>query len=264
MHNAASINIPTTPLGAKYFLMLLIAFAMGLISVLNSGSRGVWIALVLILLLYVIFYASKANVSGYKKIGTVIAVMIIGLILFNTQIVEQRVSGAFSDIKIYMHSNDVHDIKLNNSLGTRFELWKSAIKIFKQHWLFGVGPGNFKSEINRLADKGELNSDLTIFKQAHNQYFHLLATRGVVGMLMLAALCMGLLWVFVRRMKANNNQYSKYIASCGATIMFCYIILGLTESPFERRSTIVFFTFFIALSVAAMKQLEVRPARQFD
>jgi len=97
-----------------------------------------------------------------------------------------------------------------------------------------------------------------IYNQAHNQYFHTLATKGLVGIVILIMLFSVLLWVPLKRILANltDKRELNYLASCCISIIMAYAILCLTESPFERRSAIVFFVFFYSFSLATMKNIE--------
>ncbi len=245
-------------LKTRYIFLLGTVFAIGLLSVLMSGSRGVWLTLFILLFVYFSLYLFKERVKRTNKVLLVMATLALGFTFLSSDIAQLRISQAFSDIKAYDINTSAQDEIFSNSLGTRMELWKASIKFFKDNALFGIGPGSFSVKLKELADKNELSSKLLVYNQAHSQYFHTLATKGIAGITILLVLYISLLWLpFKRIIDSKTEQDTSFLACCCMSVLLCYAALSLTESPFERRSTVVFFTFFFALSFSAMKSSEL-------
>lgn len=242
----------------KNILILTIILSVGVASVLACGSRGVWVALFSVLFIYIFYIIFNKEIEKLSKLVSIVTVVLIGVVFFNSQLFEDRIALAIKDVESFNSGVNTRETHIENSLGTRFELWRAALKMFHKHSVFGVGPGAFSNELSKLADKNELNPEFVIYNQAHNQYFHTLATKGFVGIIMLVALFIVLLWMPLKRIFGFTfvNRQTKYLACCAVSVLLAYAVLGLTESPFERRSVIVFFTFFYSLSIAAMKNSE--------
>ena len=119
----------------------------------------------------------------------------------------------------------------------RVYLWDVALKIFKDHPLFGVGPDNYGLVFNRyfhMRLEGE-----TTWGSAHNLYLHQLAERGLLGLLALAALLYALAARAHQRAQENPNAWN--LLSWAAIAGF--LAMNLTEVAFqsEQMATLVLF-----------------------
>lgn len=93
----------------------------------------------------------------------------------------------------------------------RFQLWKPAFAMWKDHWLTGVGPAHFDSVFR--AYRPATHALQTRPERVHNDYLNTLVDWGLVGFLIVAA-CWALLglqvsrvWKFVKR--SNNDLGGK-------------------------------------------------------
>ena len=259
-----AINLDLLKRNYKYVLALV--FSLGLMCVLASKSRGVWLALVVVLFLSLIFYLANKKITSKRKLSATIIMLLASLIIYNIPVVKDRVTLSFSNFEAYKNTETTVDVDYTNSLGARLELWKAAFSIFTENITLGVGPGGFNSKLNRLSQESKLNPYFASYNQAHSQYFHTLATKGLIGIIVLLIFYVGLIWIPLKRLLLfdfNAEKYTKYLATCSIAIVVCYAILSLTESPFERRSAIVFFIYFYTLSFAAMKYSEVKAINSY-
>lgn len=236
----------------KKVAALSIISILGIICIIASESRGVWLSFLVIIIFILIIFSINVNFSKTKKVFITLFSVLIVFSAFSSQIVKDRVSLAMSEIEEYKERSSFDDIKRTSSFGTRIELWKASVKMFKNNYLFGVGPGGYRTELIMLNKNGEFKKEFTKYNQAHGQYFHVLATRGVIGFLAVMFLLVTFLMFLLRKALCNSYQI-RYMAGCGIVVILSYIILGVTESPFERRSTIVFFVFYLSLIVATIK-----------
>lgn len=93
----------------------------------------------------------------------------------------------------------------------RFQLWKPAFAMWKDHWLTGVGPAHFDSVFRAYRPATPLLQARP--ERVHNDYLNTLTDWGLVGFLIVAS-CWGLLaaqvsrvWKFVKR--SHNDLGSK-------------------------------------------------------
>lgn len=139
------------------------------------------------------------------------------------------------------------------SNANRFALWKAGIKIFKDYPIFGVGDidlADYYRQYKRPFDK-EIQGHL------HNNFFHVLATLGLFGLL-------AVLYLFYKVIKIDINIYKTikdkpFISSyaLGALAAFCgFIVSGLTELNFwdHEITTLIWFTF--GLNIAFSKSVK--------
>lgn len=170
-----------------------------------SGSRGSFIALLIIGILYVINFLKNGNrnllFSKLLTLTLIISVLIGGIYFFipNNAIVDR-----FYNLQSY---------SLEKSGGDRYYLWFSAIDMFADRPWTGVGLQNF-NEI--YINEGYINSNAREpnLKSPHNIFLHYLTEMGIVGTLPLVVLFIVILYM------AFNN----YSVTPMATAMFSSII----------------------------------------
>lgn len=130
---------------------------------------------------------------------------------------------------------------------TRFALWRGGIEIFKVYPLFGVGDigiENYYREYKRPFDK-EIHGHL------HNNFFHILATTGLFGLL--AVFFMLFKMIQINLKIYNSVKSEKFISSyaLGVIGVFCaFLVSGLTELNFGDQEIITLVWFTFGLNVA--------------
>jgi O-antigen ligase len=98
---------------------------------------------------------------------------------------------------------------------TRAEIWRSTLALIKDHWLVGVGFGGYWIAISGY----HRASGAVTPQEAHNDYLELLASGGLVGVLLVA----WFLLLFARRVKGVWKVASGYrkAAAFGALVGIC-------------------------------------------
>ncbi|MBK7631542.1 MAG: O-antigen ligase family protein [Ignavibacteriales bacterium] len=134
------------------------------------------------------------------------------------------------------------------SNANRFAFWIAGIKIFKDYPIFGVGD----IDLQNLYRKYKRPFDKEIQGHLHNNFFHVLATLGLFGLL-------AVLYLFYKIIKIDLNIYrtikdKPFISSyaLGALAAFCgFIISGLTELNFwdHEITTLIWFTFGLNIAL---------------
>jgi O-antigen ligase len=136
----------------------------------------------------------------------------------------------------------VYTEDVKGSTGTRIELWKGALLIFNESPLLGVGTGNFVPSINRLVQAKRLK-EIPNVVHAHNIFLQALATRGILGFIILAMF-------FIALMKWGMSETKSHGGIGGYIIMFCTILTmvgGLTEDNLGTTKYFAAYFFTIGL-----------------
>jgi len=167
------------PLGLAYTLAgrqrpvtkVLLGYA-SLVIVAGIGvtvSRGSWVASGLTLLLFFGLLAWRRN---YRLPALVLlAVLVIGSNYFITRsyYLQERFPLTLATINV--------------ETDTRFEVWDATVRMWKDHFWWGVGPGHFDYCFRPYRpDDIQLRPD-----RAHNEYLNALADWGLVGTLVVAS-----------------------------------------------------------------------------
>lgn len=136
---------------------------------------------------------------------------------------------------------------------SRIALWKAGIKIFKDHPLFGVGDidlAQYYKHYKKPYHK-EIQGHL------HNNFFHVLATLGLFGLLAVIFLFYKIIDIDVKIYKQIKDKAIASSYALGTLAAFCgFIISGLTELNFwdHEIATLIWFTF--GLNVAFFRSVK--------
>ena len=114
----------------------------------------------------------------------------------------------------------VQDVSLNE----RAEIYRQGWELFGEHWLLGVGPGNFARATGFISESGR-------YRPAHNTYLEIAAEQGVVGLAvaLVFVLVVGWsLWRALRRAERRDDRARLLGVSIGlAAVGMMAATLGL-------------------------------------
>ncbi len=175
-------------------------------------------------------------------------------------------SIAVSDGKIYSTRVESKQSRLlgifdpyHPSNFTRLSLWRAGIKIFLDHPVFGVGD----IDLAQLYKHYKEPYHKEIQGHLHNNFFHVLATLGLFGLLSVLFLFYKIIVIDIRIYKQIKEKAFASSFALGALAAFCgFIISGLTELNFwdHEIATLIWFTF--GLNVAIFKS--VKPDKKIN
>ncbi|PPT57243.1 O-antigen ligase family protein [Xanthomonas arboricola] len=225
-----------------------------------SGSRGVWLSL-LVTLGVLIWGApwQSARMRLLTFVGS--AVLAVGVVLSVPALTQQmRLGELQSDLQRY----EVGDS--DSSAGARIERLHVAWDTLRAHPLTGIGVGRFDDAMRELpvcaGDTWLLRCHLG---HAHNDLAEWGATQGVPGLLLLFAVYGVPLWIFVRLHRRSNQRQFRGPAAAGVMIVVSYALCGLTQSMFAHQVSASFYTAMVGVLVGlAARQAQEFPARAAD
>lgn len=237
----------------KFLLLLKLgAFLAGISIAIQTGTRGVWVALPVLVLLW---YASLARRPFSIKLMLGI---IAGLCLFAysaLNIVHKRVDLAVDNLAAYSKG------KGNNGTAARIELWKASLRLLRENPVVGIEHNSLVQEMTRMRDAGLIN-DLTLREataEMHSELAARMAKYGMLGLLGALAVIFAPLWMFYRRMGASNHVVA-VAAKMGVGFVVGFFIFGLTVEVFNIKMVAAFY----ALTMAVLLALAYRSAPETD
>ncbi|MBU4531578.1 MAG: O-antigen ligase family protein [Hoeflea sp.] len=183
--------------------------------VILTGTRAMWLALILIPLLSLFFHHSLNRILVGLPILLLLFGGLAGLLTIYSQSFETRVEAVVSDFDA-IASGD-----LSGSLGQRVRIYEAGYSLVLERPVFGYGPGNERQEIaERTLD---LSGESIAFSHAHNAVLTTMLRSGLLGLMALAALVIVPVIVAFR---ARKDQVGK--AGCFVLngIMIVYICSG--------------------------------------
>lgn len=202
--------------------------------ILLSGSRGVWPAL---LALLVAMALSIRRGSGRLRLASLAGLVLVAatLVLAIPQLRERtRLSELHSDVQRI----EVGDV--DSSAGARLERLQVAWDTFLEHPWTGIGIGNFDAAMLRLPDcrQPEAVEARCHLGHAHNDVAEWGATQGVPGLLLLLCIYGLPLWIFIRLHRRSGEGGFRGPAAAGVMMVVAYILCGMTQSMFAHQITV--------------------------
>ena len=230
----------------------------GMYMSIQSGERGGWLAMPVLLLIWVAVHSKE---KLWLKLGIAIPVILGAVWLSYSMLagVHTRIDAIFSDITQYAHGNK------DTSVGVRFQLYLAAIHLFAEHPIFGIGPDEFRQAMPALTASGMLTplGGLMGTAEVHNEILLKCAETGVFGLL--SILSVYLVPIFIFRRSTKSTVPSIRVASfMGICLVIGFFIFGLTVEIFNLKMTATFFAFTLAVLMAAATHHEAPDTSQFQ
>jgi O-antigen ligase len=197
------------------------------IALLFNGTRGAWIAIMVSLILYGLIYFRK---KPKLVLSFILILCLLGSVIYCVPAIKNRF-------------NSIDDLKTNSE---RLLIWQSAIHIFRDYSITGIGAGNFgpvyqKYYISPLAKEPKLN-------HAHNDYLHFLVETGIIGFLGFICFWGYLLYFMVKNYQKGSNPW----ALIGMLVIINWLVHGFTEYNFGAMVLMRMSWFQIGLVLAGL------------
>ncbi len=196
-------------------------------ALIANATRGAWLAVLAAVVLY-IFLSLRA--CRKVAIALCLALAVYG--------------GVFCYFPgLHARAASIADLSAAGGNAERLLLWQGAWRMFMDHPLAGVGPGNFKDiylgQYIALESRERLS-------HAHNNFLQLLAENGLIGFAGFTALFAYILAYLYK--KGVGRREPLALAVLLATVAL--LVQGLTEFNFGDSAVIRMYWFLLGLAAA--------------
>lgn len=207
-------------------IFFIISAAVGFLALLFNGTRGVWLATLVLVPTVILIYARN-------KLKSFAAVLVILTITGGIFIATPNLSERFSTItNMQMQSNS-----------ERLLMWESAFRMFEDHPIFGVGYGQYKFAYQNEYISSEARERSQV--HAHNNFIQMLAECGIVG-----AAAFIFLWgyfsYFSLKFWLKDKKIEWLLFFC---VLWGFMLHGLTEFNFETSVPSKIFWYVLGLCI---------------
>jgi (heptosyl)LPS beta-1,4-glucosyltransferase len=231
------------------------AVALGLAASALSGSRGAWLALVPLLVLYLATLGARLQPAWRYGLPAVIVAFAVALSLLPGIPLGERVAEAWQALR-----EPSPELARTDTLGIRWALWQLSAERIGEAWWFGHGPGGFREALETAAAEGRLPPWMLEYHHPHNQYLSVLMIAGVPGLVALVLL-FGVPLRRFARLWSSGLARTRLIGWSGLVAVAVLAVMGLGESIFQRNSGIVWFAL---LTASASALVVVRRRRELE
>ena len=125
----------------------------------------------------------------------------------------------------------------HTSVGVRFEMWRAAVREFKESPIIGLGFER-RSEFRKELRKEGYIVSLDGTGSAHSDFFDAISKRGIIGLIASTALYLiPVIMIFRKFLKSEGSE----IYILGLCLVFIYAINGLTETFLYRHNSAMLY-----------------------
>ncbi|MFN0315983.1 MAG: O-antigen ligase family protein [Burkholderiales bacterium] len=218
---------------------------------LLSQSRGGWIALPVIAIVWVFYSRFKHKGAALAIAGPAIAALCVASYLW-IDIVHQRTGAVFADLSSYQAGH------LDTSIGLRLQIWKAAFHLIGENPWFGVGPDGFARWMAPLVSSGLITPEAGNLGRAevHNEILLRTVNMGIFGLISILSVYIVPVVIFARA-RTSASAVARRAGLMGLCHMACFITFGLTVEILNLKMTLVFFALILTVLLALTKNVHL-------
>jgi len=238
-------------------IIMVLAVTFGLTASALSGSRGAWLALAPLLVLYLLTLGTRQ--TPLWRFGVPLAILVFAAVLSLLPGIPlgQRVVEA-----VDAFSSNAEEIARTDTLAIRWALWQLSLEQLRDGWLLGLGPGGFRAALEHAVAQGALPSWFLEYHHPHNQYLSALLIAGLPGLISLLLL-FGIPLQRFASLWRTGLERTRLVGWSGLAAVSILAVMALSESIFQRNSGIIWFALLVAAANALVRvrqRSEIRSA----
>lgn len=243
------------PYARRWRAAFLIGILASVYAVVASGSRGSWLAIPPVLVLFLVALLNRRTAKQVAAGGVALAVAVAVVFSIPETGVEARYDLAVTEVNKYMAHKYVGQDAAVSSVGARLEVWRTAFINIPQHPILGWSEKGYRAEVERLVAEKKIDPYMLIMANTHNNYIEVLVFQGAIGLLALLAMYVCPFWFFCKRLRSPNITV-KALALCGSTLLASYFMFGMSQVILGRNNGIIFFALTLVILWACMRNAE--------
>jgi len=191
------------------------------IPILLTQTRSVWVGIIISVTLFLLSF-------NWKRVLILIPLVLIVYGL-SPQTIQNRIQSIF----------DTHSPSNRDRIHMIYTSWE----IFKEFPWTGVGANNVAAAYHQYRHPDAIQNNLHL----HNNFMHILAERGLIGLFPLLLLFFFIAWDLVRLSRIISSNGTDVIAKAALFTFVSFMVAGLFEYNFG--DTEIFFALFFYVSL---------------
>ncbi|MHB8056983.1 MAG: O-antigen ligase family protein [Desulfuromonadaceae bacterium] len=227
-------------------LISMASFMLGLLIVIKTGSRGGFVALMVLLTYFLLKRSATFNLSVLQK-GALVLLAIISLQFIDFDRERYRSIVDYKD-----------DYNMTSEEG-RIAIWKRGMKLMATHPLTGVGFNRFSEGLGRDRESRGLGS--AKWQTAHNSLVQIGAETGIFGFILFLVLSFNAYRIFSKTAKEASGAGLAKLGELAQAGFIGHFVAAM----FLSQAYSVYWAFYITLSavLSRLRAEEVQTVR-FD
>lgn len=210
-----------------------------------SQSRGGWIALPCLLLVWVFWHKHRVSMARRVTIAGVAAILLAST--FASPMVRSRFEAIHTDLTSLTAGQP------DTSTGIRLELWKATAKLIAERPLLGLGAHGYRNAMPEMAASGVLTPMAADYGkgEVHNQILAYTVDYGLIlGLLSILGVYAGPAFFYLRMSRIRERPEEHRAALMGLMTAVAFAVFGLTVETFNLKVTVAFYATMLAVFAA--------------
>ncbi|MFP2770809.1 O-antigen ligase family protein [Oceanisphaera sp. KMM 10153] len=214
------------------------------IAIVFSGTRGVWLAVLVMMLLLALPLLRKTSLKGALTTLIVGSLLVSGSIYALGDKLKSRYQQTSREFASIANSN------LNTSIGIRLQLWQRGADYILQNPVLGTGTAGYLQKVEQDKSAGIITPVAALQAKAHfhNQYIDTLVRTGVLGLVAL------LLWMLLPVWLLRKSGSPLNI--CTLAIAGTILVAGITDVPFHHTHIIYFYSMLMGIMLLKSQEIQ--------
>jgi putative inorganic carbon (HCO3(-)) transporter len=228
--------------GSRKILYLLL-LALELLLLYLTYSYGTWISIIVASLLTVILNFFCHPERAQRAEGSLSIKRLLLIIIFGALALSQ-----YNNPKLqHIVNSDYY-----SSLHSRIMIWQSALLVSRDHWLTGVGAGNFQQAYLDYQSRFPEPYIEWAVPQPHNIFLAFLTQLGIIGLISFILIVLLTLFIVIPAkagiQKSNFKLRITDPLTLWATAYLVYLIVhGLVDTPYFKNDLAILFWLALAI-----------------
>ncbi|MGX7872051.1 O-antigen ligase family protein [Mesorhizobium sp. ORM6] len=193
----------------------------GTIAIIYSGTRIIWLALLIAGIAVLLINQQKLRGRNAIRLFLLLAAIAVAIAIFGFQTISGRVEFLRSDWDALAIHGDY-----TTALGLRVALWDIGLKAFREMPLFGHGVGATQLLI-RQGFQNQFGMDAG-FNHFHNGFLTAMVQAGILGAVTLAAIFVVAARNAARVLRNSADPIERFGATMIVVVVITYLTAGMT------------------------------------
>lgn len=233
---------------SAWCVLLMLGAAAAFYSAVVGGSRGTWLAVPPVAVLFLVAFLNQKNAVRMLGSMCVLVALLVALFALPGSALRVRYEEGRQNVSAIHQGDDA------NSIGARLEIWRAAWMNLQKKPVQGWNMQDYAAAVSAEVSQGKVAPIASHYMDnLHNNYFQAWVFTGLPGLLALLALYCVPLWHFVRRLR-DSDLTVRVLAFCGSSLVVSFMCFSLTYSALRRNYGIMFYLLCLVVFWGAMKQ----------
>lgn len=230
---------------AAFMVIAIFPIIMMIIYEKNKLKKSLYVVFTLIIFFNIVFAYSR---GAYVGVGVGLFCLVLFYSLKMLVVVVPVVLFAFFNSKIRERILNITSSSQNN---LRIKVWKTALKMVKDHPVFGVGNGNFTERYDEYVKRYPYLEYGYSHFPAHNSYLKVFSELGIIGIVnFISIIILAIIRVKKFISMTKDNFYKLFFTGFFASIIG-FLVMNTVDNLFFVPKVTTFFWVLLALSEAA-------------